>query len=111
MTSGRAVVRGNVATRGRIHNDGAYAERHSINRGTIAKRDDKSGRNRHANRDWDHSWDNHNDWRHHRRYYSSFYVYTPWLYSNGDCGWLYQRAIATGSAYWWSRYDACSNYY
>ena len=42
------------------------------------------------------------------RYYS--YVYTPWLYSNADCGWLYQRAIATGSAYWWSRYDACANY-
>jgi hypothetical protein len=111
MTSGRAVARGNVTTRGRLHNDGAYAERHSINRGTIAKHDDKSGRTRHANRDWDHDWNN-NDWRHHHHHrFSSVYVYTPWLYSNADCGWLYQRAIATGSAYWWSRYDACANYY
>jgi hypothetical protein len=95
MTSGRAVARADVTTRGRLHNDSASAERHSINRGTIAK----------------HDWNN-NDWRHHHRNrFSSVYVYTPWLYSNSDCGWLYQRAIATGSAYWWSRYDACANYY
>lgn len=23
------------------------------------------------------------------------------------CGWLHQRAIYTGSRYWWRRYDAC----
>ena len=109
MTSGRAIARGNVSTRGRVHNDGTYAARHSINRGAIAKRDDKPGRTHHANRDWDHSWEPQ------RLAASSSpllqtYVYTPWLYSNADCGWLYQRAIATGSAYWWSRYDACANY-
>ena len=48
---------------------------------------------------------------HHRRYYSSLYVYSPpWLYSDVDCAWLYQRAIATGSAYWWSRYNSCVGY-
>jgi hypothetical protein len=109
VTSGRAIARANVTTRGRIQNDGAYAARHGINRGTTAQRDDsKSGRVRHANRDWDHSWDNnHNEWRHHRRYYS--YLYSqPWLYSDADCGWLYSRAVASGSAYWWSRYNACA---
>jgi hypothetical protein len=28
-------------------------------------------------------------------------------YGYGGCGWLYQRAIATGSSYWWHRYEAC----
>jgi hypothetical protein len=109
VTSGRSVARVNVTMRGRIHNDGAYAARHSINRGTIAKHDvDKSARSRHAEHDWDHDW-NHNDWRHHHHHrFSSVYVYSPaWFYSDSDCGWLYQRAVATGSAYWWNRYNAC----
>ncbi len=25
----------------------------------------------------------------------------------GGCGWLHRRAIYTGSAYWWRRYNAC----
>jgi hypothetical protein len=105
----RGRIHADVATRGRIHNGGDFAEPRSINRDTIARRDDDRSGRRHAEHDWDHDW-NHNDWRHHRNRFSSVYVYTPWLYSNADCGWLYQRAIATGSAYWWSRYDACVNY-
>jgi len=34
-----------------------------------------------------------------------FWFYGGYYY--GDCDWLYRRAIATGSAYWWDRYDSC----
>ena len=27
------------------------------------------------------------------------------------CGWLYRRAVATGSPYWWNRYYQCTGYY
>ena len=33
-------------------------------------------------------------------YYDSGYGY-------GGCGYLYSRAVATGSSYWWNRYEAC----
>jgi hypothetical protein len=26
----------------------------------------------------------------------------------GSCGWLYRRAVSTGSSYWWNRYNACA---
>jgi hypothetical protein len=29
----------------------------------------------------------------------------------GDCYWLRRRALATGSGYWWDRYNACINGY
>lgn len=46
---------------------------------------------------------------HHRRYYGYGY---PYYYDDGyyygdDCGWLYRRALQTGSPYWWNRYQAC----
>jgi hypothetical protein len=31
-------------------------------------------------------------------------------YGYGGCGWLYARAVSTGSSYWWSRYNACVGY-
>lgn len=31
------------------------------------------------------------------------YTYT----ADGSCGWLYRRAINTGSPYWWNRYNDC----
>jgi hypothetical protein len=40
------------------------------------------------------------------------WVYGPDYYAYGDnCYWLRQRAYATGSPYWWSRYNACLSYY
>ena len=39
------------------------------------------------------------------------YDNTPGTYAadrSGGCGWLYRRALDTGSTYWWSRYEACS---
>ena len=40
-----------------------------------------------------------------------------WVYGpdysayGGDCYWLRQQELATGSPYWWSRYNACMGYY
>ncbi len=48
--------------------------------------------------------------RHHRRFYALPYVAYPYYaysYSGGGCYWLKERAIVTGSSYWWRRYDAC----
>jgi hypothetical protein len=28
-------------------------------------------------------------------------------YGYGGCGYLYSRAVATGSSYWWRRYEEC----
>jgi hypothetical protein len=33
--------------------------------------------------------------------------YGAYGYTGGGCGWLRQRAIVTGSPYWWQRYEAC----
>lgn len=34
-----------------------------------------------------------------------FYFYNGSYY--GDCDWLERRALATGSSYWWDRYNRC----
>jgi hypothetical protein len=50
--------------------------------------------------------------RHHRRFYPWYYsglgFYSSGLYDYGyDCEYLRDRAVATGSVYWWRRYRAC----
>ena len=40
------------------------------------------------------------------RFYSG-----PVYYRSGGCGWLRQRAIITGSPYWWRRYRICIGAY
>lgn len=71
---------------------------------------DHGDRNRHfAERDHDR---NHDHFRH--RVFRNgvwVWVYGPDYYSYNDCWWLRQRAYATGSPYWWSRYNACVGYY
>ena len=54
--------------------------------------------------------------RHHRRG-NRFFVGVPFYdygyydgYYGGGCGWLYSRALATGSSYWWRRYELCLSY-
>lgn len=29
--------------------------------------------------------------------------------SDSECGWLYRRAVNTGSPYWWNRYNDCAD--
>jgi hypothetical protein len=57
---------------------------------------------------------------HHGRFHRHIFVGVPFAYGaypyyyddGGACYWLRRRAVATGSPYWWSRYDAClSRYY
>jgi hypothetical protein len=36
-----------------------------------------------------------------------YYDYDYVAYGYGGCGYLYRRAVATGSSYWWHRYRAC----
>ena len=35
------------------------------------------------------------------------YGYNDGNYGYGGCGYLYSRAVATGSSYWWRRYEEC----
>lgn len=35
------------------------------------------------------------------------YGYYDYDYGYGGCGWLYRRAIYTGSPHWWRRYELC----
>ncbi len=59
----------------------------------------------------------HHDGIHHFRHrhgvfiaagYPYYYDYDYGYY--GGCGWLYRRAVATGSSYWWHRYRRCEYY-
>ena len=52
----------------------------------------------------------------HRRYYGGYGWYGPvglyaYDYGYGDCGWLRDRAVLSGSSYWWRRYQQCVAYY
>jgi hypothetical protein len=48
------------------------------------------------------------------RYYRNYGWYGPVVrygYGYGNCAWLRQQALITGSQYWWDRYYNCVNYY
>jgi hypothetical protein len=57
---------------------------------------------------------NKNYYSHHHGKYGRYRRGYPWYgvyaYGGGGCGWLYSRAITTGSAYWWDRYYQCTGY-
>jgi hypothetical protein len=45
---------------------------------------------------------------HHRRVFFAAPVYGYYDYGYGyGCYWLRRNALATGSPYWWNRYNAC----
>jgi hypothetical protein len=50
--------------------------------------------------------------RHGRRLHGDRFIYgaVPFYgaYEYGPCAYYYQRAVATGSSYWWNRYYACA---
>jgi hypothetical protein len=58
---------------------------------------------------WKHDGKHHG--RHHR--HRRIFVGVPIIYGGydyyyyGNCEWLRRRALATGSGYWWDRYNAC----
>ena len=53
---------------------------------------------------------------HHKKHYYYYYggpyfYYEPYYYGDaGECAWLYRKAVQTGSAYWWNRYNECIGY-
>jgi hypothetical protein len=58
-------------------------------------------------------YDRHKHHEHYRSYgYYGWYgrPYFGYGYYGGGCGWLYRRAVATGSPYWWDRYYDCIGY-
>jgi hypothetical protein len=63
------------------------------------------------------NWSGKYGHHHHKGKFSHYRRYGyPWyglpLYSyGGRCGWLYNRAVATGNDYWWSRYYQCTASY
>ena len=44
-----------------------------------------------------------------RYYREPRYVEPDQVYVEDGCGWLRARALATGSGYWWARYDDCAD--
>jgi hypothetical protein len=82
---------------------GRYADR---NRG-----DNRRYANRGNNKNHNHYY-RHRVWRNGAWVwiYGPSYYYDNYAYG-GDCYWLRQQAYATGSAYWWSRYNSCIGYY
>lgn len=63
-----------------------------------------------------YAYKNHGHHHRGRRFYAyggfPYYAYYgSYGYGYGDeCGWLRRRALATGSGYWWSRYEECRYY-
>jgi len=53
--------------------------------------------------------------RHHRHAHRRIFVGVPLAYGayyyNNGCYWLRERALYTGSPYWWNRYYACLDGY
>lgn len=43
--------------------------------------------------------------------YRNYGWYGYGYYGYGNCAWLRQQALITGSQYWWSRYYSCVGYY
>jgi hypothetical protein len=60
-------------------------------------------------RGWSGKYDKYHNYGHYRRY-GAWYGLPLYSYGGG-CAYFYQRAIATGSAYWWDRYRRCSGPY
>lgn len=82
---------------------GRYADR---NRGDHRRYADRG-------RDHDNHHGRHRVWRNGAwvwLYGPGYYAYDNYAYGD-NCYWLRQQAYATGSPYWWDRYNACIGYY
>jgi hypothetical protein len=83
---------------------GRYADR---NRGDHRRYAERGRDNNHNNHNYRHRVWRNGAWV---WIYGPDYYYDNYAYG-GDCYWLRQQAYATGSPYWWSRYNACVGYY
>ena len=46
----------------------------------------------------------------HYRRYNYAWAGLPLYTSYAGCGWIYRKAVSTGSDYWWDRYYRCAQY-
>jgi hypothetical protein len=90
----------------------SHAGRDFDRSGSRGDRDFRNGHREAFNRDHGHDHDQFNG--RHRVFRNGVWVwvYGSDYYAYGDnCYWLRQQAMATGSPYWWSRYNSCVGYY
>jgi hypothetical protein len=106
--------RGGGRSFGGGHHGGGKAFRRGGHRGGhYAYRGGRGHGNKGRHYDGKHYSHNYN--RGHRyyrygRYYRNYGWYGPayaYGYGYGNCAWLRQQALITGSSYWWSRYYDC----
>jgi hypothetical protein len=102
-----------------VYHGHAYAGPRYANRDDLGARHGRYG-NHYDNRHYAERGHDHGHYYRHRVYrngawvwvYGPGYYYGPDYYAyGGECYWLRQQAYATGSPYWWSRYNACLGYY
>lgn len=87
------------------------------NEGPAVRHGGRTAWNDHDHFDHDHF--DHDHFHDHHHFHNRFvgvgigwWPYYDYGYSGyGACGWLYSRAVRTGSPYWWNRYYACASYY
>ena len=65
-----------------------------------------------VNRNFGHGHFVNNHRFNNRRFFAVgfFPGYYDYGYYGGGCSWLYRNAVATGSPYWWNRYQYCIGY-
>lgn len=86
---------------------GGGGKAHAYSGGGKSKGHGYSGKGHVGNWNKNYYSNDHGKYGHYRRGYPWYGVYA---YGGGGCGWLYSRAITTGSAYWWDRYYQCTGY-
>lgn len=109
---------GGMGMHGVPHGGNSFAHIGGGNGGHIARGGNFNGdvgrHERFAN-NWNGNWNGNRHDHDHHHHFNRFYAY-PYFYGGyyayndygyGSCAWLYRRAVATNSPYWWSRYNAC----
>lgn len=112
---------GNAFRGGNIHvGGGGGGKFHTNQGGKYAYRGGGGGGKFHTNqggkygKGWPGKFDNHHrygNYGHYRRYGNYAWYGLPVYSYGGGCGYLYRRAVAAGSPYWWDRYRRCTGTY
>lgn len=93
---------GGKAYRGGGHRGGHYAYRGGRGHGNKGRHYD--------GKHYSHNYNRGHRYYRYGRYYRNYGWYGPayaYGYGYGNCAWLRQQALITGSSYWWSRYYDC----
>jgi hypothetical protein len=99
-------VRGGTISHGRrnLHGARGYDRHRYVNHGRYNRHNVGRHGHGHHSRHFIHRHGRHFVWG----TGIGFWFYDGYYY--GNCAWLRQRAIATGSSYWWDRYNSCRYY-